>query len=810
MRRELLVIATITALALVAIAAFGGAFRLQPVNEARVQTYAPPTTATLPDPNDKNLADPTKRARMSEIVIRAAGTGAPVDGRKQVRVVDQDANVIAETTTFGVYAYLDLPANLPLQAVVYAAGWNATTSAPFIVRAGVPQTIEVHLTKPVWVTVNLIDPDQLASNVAIAPLDLPVFPSVTSETRVAAVFEGNAHFNLNPGRWACVALGGGVGRGVAPKISRPWRVLEFEVGHTEMTLVMDMTSEVPATQPVSGLVVDDDGLPVGDARVVLELLGPGPIVYRWDDTYTTRDGAFNFSAVPEGICRISVDVAAGRAEVVVAPAQRAQPAHLKLERWIAKGRGVMPSQPIGSVRVLRRGQPVAGAKLVQEEYGTLARSYYDFRPGWASGDAGADGVIHLDKPEYAGTSVVHTRPYSPLPFEVRVKPGAEAQAEFELAPPGTATVRIEVGTPLAAIFGVHCQRDGEPLETSLIMKPDQSGFVEFCGLTPGRYTILGPLHEEDGFQLRCPIELKPDQDLLVQQPFKTRSMGGAWPTGVSWQHYSELIVADPTNPNRQSIISEGPKWSDVKSWAKGPSIQFAPTVALQLILKEHGRAVAVSEVQAGTVEVKELTWRRLIADSEGGSVGGIWSGKRPTLADIWLGDPQNVPVRVRRTSVWVEEGAARTRLKDVPPGKWRVIICAANQDWRHPTADQPVLDTVVEIEAGKEVMLAMPMPTEPVAEVFRADARIMIAGVAGDALWHMRLEAPQRKTDNARILHDRMFYAPLVPHRRLFATVIPLTFGPKPGELFILHVPGFAPREFLWPEGNQVEIDLRQ
>jgi hypothetical protein len=490
MRKEMLVFAAITALALAAVAVFGGAFKLRPVDEPLQPLYAPPSTKVLPDPvpGGHGWKSPEQRSQQFELElqIKAAGTGAFVPVKKLVTIKDGDGRVLDLSGTDLDSLAINSPFGVPVWLTVEARGWFSRTIGPFVRWPGVMQSHTAWLSKPQPVTfagASTFDGQRVTVFGAAPPDDTHAFIYRQS----AVVDAAGAIMELAPGPYWCV---------VHADMGSQWRGMAFTdqvllqaIDVRDEPMVVDLnTLRRPELTTLSGVVVDESGVAVFDAEVRVEMLGHCGLTLPVGEGTTNTYGRFSIPVTMAEIWRIRVDVGCGRAEAVVFRDQQNKPLTLRLRPWVGKERGVFPASPVGGVQILKRGKPLRGARLIRHWFGTFTSAWSDSRTPVLGEAANEEGVIT----EFGQTPknfVVFTTPWSAAPFELRYRPGSSARAVFEIAPPGTGSLRVEFGEDQKRFHGLGIRSANHEQTWSGWMEAGEDGVFEIFGLKPGKYTF---------------------------------------------------------------------------------------------------------------------------------------------------------------------------------------------------------------------------------------------------------------------------------------------------------------------------------
>ncbi len=495
-------------------------------------------------------------------------------------------------------------------------------------------------------------PDATVSVVRPTQNDLPSFSPLRAAT------DGDGWYRIDgipPGKQTLEARAEGYRRAVR-EIEAPPR-----------TATLDFALE--RGLEVSGRVVDDGGNPVPGAQL---LLSAGRFSVDAPRALSEVDGSFRLSGLQDGtyMLRASKD-------------------------------GYAPTDPRGQTVTLA-GAPVSGlevrlsaggtitGRLTGVEFSQLSRVRVWAQTEFYSGRVDAEGgyqISHLSPGDWTVTAVV---PDTPLHAEghVTLEPGvSEARLDLNLGGGHTLTgVVVSNGEPLA---GASLLLQKRQTVTAQSAESDHEGSFRFGGLDDGGYDL--DVTSPKGARHRESVEMAGDQTIRVEM--RTASLAG------------RVIDAEDSSPVSGAAIdlqaaaanSFPIPFDDVTTDARGAfRVPEVGDGTWTLRTRRDGYATDERQVQVDGSSLDDVEIR--LKPTQGVTVEALLaSGQPPERLRVAALDGGG---KVVASGSFPTGENGRTRISNVPPGSWLLLV----------EADQSAPVTLSASVPGPAVQAALPPP----------------------------------------------------------------------------------------------------
>lgn len=567
-RRDLLVIAVITLIVGGSTIAIGGHLKLEPAKPLRT-----PSIGLQPEPSRPTVTPPASDALSASrhaVTFRVNDelSGQCFEANVNIRIVRTDGETLdylagsQGNTTLGI----DGPFFQPLWAVVSASGVEARVIGPFVVVPGGTQVVSTTLARKQWVTVKVTAPPGKWAHVVLFQDAPPEWPSTAPLVVAQRPVGGECRFLLPPGTYWCAAhattdLEATNDRAESLDFAtRAW-ISPVTVSDKPVVITAELV-ETPGDQVLRGRVVNELGAPLRDTFVRIYAYGPGALRRDFGRARCADDGSFVVEGLRPGLFQIiSEESADSRQWAEVSSPETMLPALLVRPR-LPRDSAIFTAPVVGRVKILCHGKPVPGAVLEIDGTGTLDGWSTTLKEGVFKDAADENGIIHLDR---AGRFVVSTRPYCATRFELNSDPLASGLATFELAPPGTGSLRVEFGEVRNDFSwcGITSPTGGSgTLNLLYLMEPQ----LLVHGLAPGTYSFSSS--DSNSFLQRRDVVIEPDREIILDRPFQFRSVAGDWPVPGCWVDGSQLTLADTGNPPDEALHPWSPSNYPPLAWER--------------------------------------------------------------------------------------------------------------------------------------------------------------------------------------------------------------------------------------------------
>jgi uncharacterized GH25 family protein len=462
------------------------------------------------------------------------------------------------------------------------------------------------------------------AEVAVVQASENGFPAFSS---LRATTDGDGGYRINgipPGRHTLEARAEGYRRAVRD---------------VEVTAAAAVDFALERGLEISGRVVDDAGSPVPGARL---LLIAGQNAFNSPRTASEADGTFRFSGLQDGTYRLAA---------------------LK-DGYTSDRKGTtvtLAGAPVSGLEVKLSGGGTITGRLTGVEFSQLSRVRISTN-GPERGRVDPEGnyqISHLSPGEWTVTAVV---PDTPLHAEGRVtlEPGAaEARLDLQLGGGRTLTgVVLSNGEPLA---GASLSLVRPRTTTRQTAATDHQGGFRFGGLEDGVYDL--DVRTPKGAQHHESVEVSGDREIRVE--LRTASLAG------------RVIDAADSSPVAGARISlrspgEGPApFEDATTDARGAfRLLEVGDGTWKLRASREGYAPAEREVRVDGSAADGIEIR--LDPTEGVTVEALLAtGQPPERLRVAALDTAG---KVAASGTYPTGENGRTRLSNVPPGSWQLLI----------------------------------------------------------------------------------------------------------------------------------------
>jgi protocatechuate 3,4-dioxygenase beta subunit len=390
---------------------------------------------------------------------------------------------------------------------------------------------------------------------------------------------------------------------------------------------------------VSGRVMDGAGTAIPGAQVMLV---SGGDVFHALGALSEADGSFHISGLQDGTYQLMAE------KDGYAPDFKGQPVTLA---------GV----PVSGLEVRLSGGGTVTGRLTGLEFSQLSRVRVWANSAAHLGQVDPEGVYRIPNLPPGSWTVSATVPDTPLHAqgEVTLEPGAaEARLDLQLGGGHTLSgVVLSNGQPLAGA-ALSLERAGAERQTAAT---GHEGSFRFGGLEDGVYDLAvstpkGALHQEK-------VELAGDREIRVE--LRTASLSGRVIDGADSSPVPGARIALASKDGSQSPFGE--------SLTDGRGIFHVLEVgdgAWTVKATREGYAPAEREVRVDGSPLEDLEIR--LEPTEGVTVEALMAAGQP---------PERIRVaaldaggRVVASGTYPTGENGRTRISNVPPGSWLLLV----------------------------------------------------------------------------------------------------------------------------------------
>ncbi|MCG3183851.1 MAG: hypothetical protein ICCCNLDF_01960 [Planctomycetes bacterium] len=699
MRRELAVIIGITALVVALVLLLGPQL-------TRVETGSPKPADSIPLPplkSERPTPEPDQPQDLQPLRVEVldAVTGRQIERDTAIDLTHLDGTWLDQMR--GRFdgepiGFTEPPIGRPLLLRLRLPGYVDAAAGPIVLAPGVPMVTRVKLL-PLYridIVPRLPEGDKLYA-VRVFSVTPPTWPETRPYSEWRAPVGGSAGFMLPPGRYWCQlprhnptvhtdyedrgnwTTTDWLSKTPGYPITWPNFLFEFEVKDAPLTLAPEVAWPKGELM-ISGRLVNAKQQPQPRRRVLAIRMGPGCMREVAGSARTDEDGRFLLNGLLPGDYRIAEQEGEyndGEEAVWLGRLKEGEPPP---EVLLVTGRvqKAVDEPKTGSIaiRMLRNGEPIAGAKL---EY----RAPKAPRGWWQSvrnedgsdGRSDAAGWIHLLNVPAGEYLLRGKAPRSLYSMDVTVEAGNRNSCDYELAPKGSASLsgylRFEGGTyPICTLQGAT-ETDSVSLEVA------EDGLVSAIGIAPGTWQLRA--YDRVGFKHEYPLEFTADTTLAFEREERFARLTGQPPYPGFWDLLASIDYVDAFGLQDERWHR---KLRGSPDWTESISIDHLPRRKFMLVARSgYGkRAVALADVDTTAGDVAEINWT-LLGTPEGASGGtleveSLRSVDQPSAGyvNLFLAESAFGPVLVVRKPIEIRYEKLLVSIGNLVPGSWNVAL----------------------------------------------------------------------------------------------------------------------------------------
>lgn len=732
MRRELAVIIGITALVVALVLLLGPQL-------TRVETGSPKPADSIPLPplkSERPTPEPDQPQDLPPLRVEVldAVTGRQIERDTAIDLTHLDGTWLDQMR--GRFdgepiGFTEPPIGRPLLLRLRLPGYVDAAAGPIVLAPGVPMVTRVKLL-PLYridIVPRLPEGDKFYA-VRVFSVTPPTWPETRPYSEWRAPVGGSAGFMLPPGRYWCQlprhnptahtdyedrgnwTTTDWLSKTPGYPITWPNFLFEFEVKDAPLTLAPEVAWPKGELM-ISGRLVNAKQQPQPRRRVLAIRMGPGCMREVAGSARTDEDGRFLLNGLLPGDYRIAEQEGEyndGEEAVWLGRLKEAEPPP---EVLLVTGRNSDsnespahgtneedPAHGSAEVRILRRGEPVPGARLLLEGFGTADRYWMMDRGPQVLWTADDHGVVQLGLMEPRSYVLRTSVPQTLQLFALEIVSGTHSQLEFEIAPEGTAELTGFIRFDGAEML--RCELD--VLDVSgrrFFPNLGDNGTFEVFGIPPGKYRLHAIDTDRYEYHYEFELEFKADERLRFEWTEPSASVSGALPYPGFWKKGAVVEYHDALDDRLSDwSFSHYPPLE----WEEGLNIRRVPRRKFTLVARSDykGRVVGVAEVDTSDGDVSQLEWTMLYAPELGGSLQVVSS------ASVNRSPRTNVSLYVERdglAKILLDRQPMQRRDQQVlcdfdalPPGSWTITLEAR---------DYQTLTSTVLIEVGKVTRLML-------------------------------------------------------------------------------------------------------